>query len=138
MGYLLFGSAPIVLVLVLVLVVGSSPDPDRRRGRGRWEQPSITALRASRIKSALAALQSSLRAQEPAAGGANCGLARTPGQEGGDPTAIDPEFLAMLACPGCRSELELRDDDRLVCASCRRAYPIRDGFPVLLVDEAVV
>lgn len=50
--------------------------------------------------------------------------------------AIDPDFLAILACPACKSELVLKDDDRLVCVECRRAYPIRDGFPVLLIDEA--
>ena len=52
--------------------------------------------------------------------------------------SIDPEFLAMLACPACRSDLELKDDTRLVCVACHRAYPIRDGFPVLLIDEATL
>ena len=49
--------------------------------------------------------------------------------------AIDPDFLALLVCPACKSDLTLREE-RLVCAECGRAYPIRDGFPVLLIDEA--
>jgi uncharacterized protein YbaR (Trm112 family) len=50
---------------------------------------------------------------------------------------IDAEFLAMLACPACRSPLELKGETRLVCVACHLAYPIRDGFPVLLLDEAI-
>jgi uncharacterized protein len=49
--------------------------------------------------------------------------------------AIDPEFLAILACPACKSDLVLKEE-RLLCVECGRAYPIRDGFPVLLIDEA--
>jgi uncharacterized protein YbaR (Trm112 family) len=52
--------------------------------------------------------------------------------------AIDPEFLAILACPACKSDLVLKDDNRLVCVECRRAYPIRDGFPILLIEEATI
>jgi hypothetical protein len=51
---------------------------------------------------------------------------------------IDPEFLEMLACPACRSPLAPRGEGRLLCASCGRGYPIRDGIPVLLLDEAVI
>jgi uncharacterized protein YbaR (Trm112 family) len=52
---------------------------------------------------------------------------------------IDPSLLEILACPQCRSPL--RADDKageLVCTSqqCGLAYPVRDGIPVLLVDEA--
>lgn len=51
---------------------------------------------------------------------------------------IDADFLAILACPACRSELVLRGDDRLYCAACRRSYPVRDDIPILLLDEAIV
>ncbi|MDQ1702307.1 MAG: uncharacterized protein QOF57_1559 [Frankiaceae bacterium] len=51
---------------------------------------------------------------------------------------IDPALLAILACPNCRGPL--RHDEaaaELVCTgTCRFAYPVRDGIPVLLVDEA--
>jgi len=60
---------------------------------------------------------------------------------------IDPSLLEILACPACHSPLtpqHLSDApdgvEELVCgnAECRRAYPVRDDIPVLLVDEARV
>ena len=61
-----------------------------------------------------------------------------------DPAAnIDPELLAIIVCPACRSELDLTQAEgatagaaELVCRGCGLAYPIRDDIPVLLVDEA--
>jgi len=48
---------------------------------------------------------------------------------------IDPELLAILACPVCKTAVKLTDD-RLVCIQCGRRYPIREGIPVMLVEEA--
>lgn len=50
---------------------------------------------------------------------------------------IDPELLAILVCPATRKPLRL-DEDRgeLVCDEAGLAYPIRDGVPVLLIEEA--
>ena len=48
---------------------------------------------------------------------------------------IDEKLLEILACPVCKTEVKL-EDDRLVCVQCGRRYPIRDGIPVMLVDEA--
>ena len=48
---------------------------------------------------------------------------------------IDPKLLEILACPVCKAEVKLVDD-RLVCVQCKRRYPIRDGIPVMLVEEA--
>lgn len=48
---------------------------------------------------------------------------------------IDPTLLAILACPVCKTEVRL-EGDRLVCVACGRRYPIRDGIPVMLVEEA--
>jgi hypothetical protein len=51
---------------------------------------------------------------------------------------IDRELLEILVCPVCKTPLALKDSgDALKCAECRRAYPIRENIPVLLVDEAV-
>ena len=48
---------------------------------------------------------------------------------------LDPELLAILACPACHAELVILADE-LACAGCGLHYPIRDGIPVLLADEA--
>ena len=48
---------------------------------------------------------------------------------------IDKELLDILACPACKSEVRL-EGDRIVCTKCGRRYPIRDGIPVMLVEEA--
>jgi len=48
---------------------------------------------------------------------------------------IDPKLLELLACPACKTEVKL-EQDRLVCVRCGRRYPIRDGIPVMLLEEA--
>ncbi len=55
-----------------------------------------------------------------------------------DPISIDPSLLAIIVCPDCRSSLRLEDGPppELACEGCGLAYPVRDGIPVLLVDEA--
>ena len=51
--------------------------------------------------------------------------------------ALDPELLKILACPACKSPLRYdRERERLSCHACRRRYPVRDGIPILLVEEA--
>lgn len=48
---------------------------------------------------------------------------------------IDPKLLEILVCPACKHKIR-EEGDRLVCESCARRYPIRDGIPVMLIDEA--
>ena len=48
---------------------------------------------------------------------------------------IDDELRAILVCPACKGEL-LFEESRIICPACRKAYPIREGIPVMLVDEA--
>ena len=48
---------------------------------------------------------------------------------------IDPNLLEMLACPACKTPVTL-EAEQLVCGQCQRRYPIRDGIPVMLIDEA--
>jgi uncharacterized protein YbaR (Trm112 family) len=48
---------------------------------------------------------------------------------------IDDELRAILACPACKGDL-LFEDTRIICPACRKAYPIRDGIPVMLIGEA--
>jgi len=51
---------------------------------------------------------------------------------------IDPELLAILACPRCddRPPLEAKGT-YLVCTVCRTGYPVVDGIPHLLVESGV-
>ncbi len=48
---------------------------------------------------------------------------------------IDPRLLEILACPVCKISVTL-DEGHLVCGQCHRRYPIREGIPVMLVEEA--
>src|ERR1700689_5349471 len=52
---------------------------------------------------------------------------------------IEAWLLDILACPKCHAPLRADDEaSELVCtgADCGLAYPVRDGIPVLLIDEA--
>ena len=59
---------------------------------------------------------------------------------GAPPPPLDPEFVALLACPACAARPPLRYDaaaGRLHCDRCGRAYPISpEGIPILLPEEA--
>jgi hypothetical protein len=50
---------------------------------------------------------------------------------------IDPKLLEILVCPDCKADVELRDD-KICCTGCGKRYPIRDGIPIMLIDEAEV
>ena len=53
------------------------------------------------------------------------------------PMALDPALLEILVCPECKTPVRLvRDGAGLECSSCHRIYPIKDGIPVMLIDEA--
>ena len=52
---------------------------------------------------------------------------------------IDPELLEILACPECKTPVEVVGDGAgLRCATCWRVYPVQDDIPVMLVDEAKI
>jgi len=48
---------------------------------------------------------------------------------------IDKRLLEILVCPVCKESVRL-EDSYLVCTKCGRRYPIRDGIPVMLPEEA--
>lgn len=48
---------------------------------------------------------------------------------------IDPKLLEILACPACKTPVR-EEGERLVCMQCGRRYPIREGIPVMLIDQA--
>ena len=49
---------------------------------------------------------------------------------------MDPRVRALLVCPLCGGELVDREDG-LVCAPCRRLWPVIDGVPRMVPEEAV-
>ena len=50
---------------------------------------------------------------------------------------IDPKLLEILVCPVTKTTLEYdRDRQELVSRAARLAYPIRDGIPIMLPEEA--
>lgn len=51
---------------------------------------------------------------------------------------LDKELLDILVCPACKGILELTEkEDGLICHACQLKYPIIDGIPVMMTDEAV-
>lgn len=51
--------------------------------------------------------------------------------------AVNKELLDILVCPECKAPVRLTPDEQgLKCPQCRRVYPIRDGIPTMIVDEA--
>ena len=52
---------------------------------------------------------------------------------------IDKELLEILACPKCKGDIEYDEENqKLICLNpdCGLRYPIRDGIPIMLIDEA--
>ena len=52
---------------------------------------------------------------------------------------ISPRFLELAACPACHAKLAVDyEASSLVCTNpaCGLIYPVRDGIPILLIDEA--
>lgn len=50
---------------------------------------------------------------------------------------MDSKLLEIMVCPVCKGPLKYRKSEHeLVCKADRLAYPIRDGIPVMLEDEA--
>lgn len=50
---------------------------------------------------------------------------------------INAELMEILVCPVDKAELkELVEESKLECVECGRRYPVKDGIPVMLIDEA--
>ena len=51
--------------------------------------------------------------------------------------SVDPKLLEILVCPVTKTTLEYdRDRQELISRAARLAFPIRDGIPILLEEEA--
>jgi uncharacterized protein YbaR (Trm112 family) len=50
---------------------------------------------------------------------------------------ISQELLDILVCPACKGDLEYEQEpERLICRACQLAYRVKDGIPIMLIDEA--
>ncbi len=54
---------------------------------------------------------------------------------------VAEELLDVLACPACKGDIELTEyeEDKygIECLKCKHIYPIKDGIPIMLIDEAI-
>jgi uncharacterized protein len=51
--------------------------------------------------------------------------------------ALDQDLLDILICPDCREDVEYKERRKvIVCTGCGLQYPVRDGIPIMLVEEA--
>ena len=49
---------------------------------------------------------------------------------------ISEKLLSILACPICKGEIEAVVDGKLLCRPCGLKFGVRDGIPVMLIEEA--
>ena len=50
---------------------------------------------------------------------------------------LDAQLLEILVCPNDRGDVDYHEDEQvIVCRTCGYRYPVRDGIPVMLIDEA--
>jgi uncharacterized protein YbaR (Trm112 family) len=53
------------------------------------------------------------------------------------PSSVDAKLLEVLVCPVTKGPLEYdREKQELISRSAKLAYPIRDGIPIMLPEEA--
>jgi uncharacterized protein len=63
---------------------------------------------------------------------------RTISEETNHSMKLAQELLTMLVCPRCKGEIRpMNEDHYLVCRACRLKYPVIDGIPLMLMEEAV-
>lgn len=51
---------------------------------------------------------------------------------------IDPKILESLSCPLGKNPLKVVDENTLECTNCGLKFPVKDGIPVLLLDQATL
>ena len=51
--------------------------------------------------------------------------------------SLSAELLEILACPKCKAKVKL-ESEKVICqnSSCGLKFPVKDGIPVMLIDEA--
>lgn len=52
---------------------------------------------------------------------------------------VSEDLLEIMVCPACRGKVVLKEDESgIKCVACRRVYPIHDGIPGMIVEEATI
>ena len=52
---------------------------------------------------------------------------------------IAKDLLEILVCPACKQALDYRQQpESLKCKACHRVYAVKDGIPIMLIDEATI
>lgn len=66
-------------------------------------------------------------------------MTQPPATQPPSPPLVPQALLDLIVCPDCHGDLTLSataTGGELTCGGCGLVYPVRDGIPVLLVDEA--
>jgi uncharacterized protein YbaR (Trm112 family) len=56
---------------------------------------------------------------------------------------LSKELLEILACPKCKGDIKLtkkslpHEEEGIMCERCRLLYPIKEGIPIMLIDDAI-
>ena len=52
---------------------------------------------------------------------------------------LDQRLLDILVCPACKGDLEYvtEGEEMLICGKCKLGYPVKEGIPVMLAEDAV-
>ena len=48
---------------------------------------------------------------------------------------IDPELLQILICPACQGDVYFKEN-KIICKKCGKKYPVKDGIPIMIIEEA--
>ena len=50
---------------------------------------------------------------------------------------IPKDLLDIMVCPKCKGQIKLtEEEDGLVCEACKLLYPINDGIPMMIIEDA--
>ncbi len=49
---------------------------------------------------------------------------------------IDKRVMDILACPACKADVR-QVAEEIICAKCGRRYPVRNGIPIMMTEEAL-
>jgi len=50
---------------------------------------------------------------------------------------LNPELLKILACPACHHKVTHNEkENTIICSECQLKYPIKEGIPLMILEEA--